>query len=182
MIRPTPGKCDLAAAGESPRFCGARRDRPIPSADTNRIVLIVQIFLIALALPPVSCTSAHPVVLKTALAAPVSPPAGSPPPVERHTVFLLKAPFEPRESLWEPTADHLATRTADRAADSGDCRSWNDEGVYRLLLASRGRQISPRQALPLFDRARLLCPKDPYIEANFRTAFVLRDTSRPESP
>lgn len=182
MIRPISGTCNLPAAAPAPCSCRARRGLPVSATGKNRIVLIVQIFLIALALPPMSCASAHPVVLKTPAAGSFPPAAGSPPPVERHTVFLLKAPFEPRESLWQPTADSLATRTADRAADSGDCRSWNDEGVYRLLLAARGRQISPRQPLPLFDRARLLCPNDPHIEANFRTAFVLRDTSRPESP
>lgn len=151
----------------------------------DRIVRIVQISLIAVGTALSACASAYPVILKTAVERPASFEADSTSLVERHTLFLLGAPLAP-EGRWPFLAGgHDSPTSADAPASMDrdrDCRQWNDEGVYRLLIDLRSRRGTPRHALPYFDRARLLCPDDERINANYRIAFALGDRARVEGP
>lgn len=88
-------------------------------------------------------------------------------PIEDRTVlYLLLAPPVP-EPEWSRAAEQQREQ---RETWPQDCRAWNDEGIYRLLLAKRGHQVREK-ALPLLDRARRLCPDNRFVEENYRAVF-----------
>lgn len=91
---------------------------------------------------------------------------------ETVTLYLIDASPQPEER-WAHEAEHFAERRRRQNA----CSDWNNEAVYRALMASRISSGKIGQTLPLFEQAMRLC-RCRTVTENYRAVFALSGSYR----